>query len=51
MCVNLKKVILCLTDLKKPKKTERYENEIAFKAKKIPRHVYKWHPLKNYLLD
>ena len=31
--------------------TERIENEIAFKAKKLPRHAYKWHHLKNYLLN
>ena len=31
--------------------TERIENEIAFKAKKIPRHAYKWHHLKNYFLN
>ena len=26
--------------------TERIENEIALKGKKIPRHAYKWHHLK-----
>ncbi len=27
--------------------TERIENEIAFKVKKIRRHAYKWHHLKS----
>ena len=31
--------------------TERIENEIAFKAKKLPRHAYKWHHIKHYLLN
>ena len=25
--------------------------KIAFKAKKLPRHAYKWHHLKKYLLN
>ena len=31
--------------------TEHIENEIAFKTKKRPRHAYRWHHLKNYLLN
>ena len=31
--------------------TERIENEIALKAKKLPKHAYKWHHLTNYLLN
>ena len=31
--------------------TEHIEKQIAIKARKIPKHTYKWHHLKNYLLS
>ena len=31
--------------------TESIEKQIAYKTKKVPRHIHKWHHLKEYLLN
>ena len=31
--------------------TESIEKQIAYKTKKVPRHLHKWHHLKEYLLN
>ena len=31
--------------------TESIEKQIAYKTKKVPRHIHKWHHLKEYILN